>query len=159
MPPIDNNTDAQALSSLLTAKPLQQLLRGAKQQQALQRLLSEVIPESICKNITSWNIEDQKMVIKVPSASWATRLRAYQNDLLYATDRHPMLGKLNAVKITVQNVPQRKQINQNKRHTPAERPSQQAMDMVKATADNCQHHALKAALGNLLEKMQHYRKE
>ena len=160
MSPLDRtNKDAKALSGLLTAKPLQRLIRGAKQQEVLEQLLVEVIPDNIRKSITAWQLNDQQIVLSVASASWATRLRAYQNDLLYAADRHRRLGKLIAVKILVQNTPKRRKTTIRKQQEPAKKPSNQAVDFVKATAESCEHEALKGALSRLVEKMKDYQKD
>ena len=150
------NNDAKTLSGLLTARPLQRLIRGAKQQQVLEQLLREVIPDNMFKHITSWQLADQQITLSVSSASWATRIRAYQNDLLYAADRHRRLGKLLAVKITIQNTPNKKKPTSQRQHTPAKKPSNQAVSLVKATADSCEHEQLKNALGSLVKKMQGY---
>ena len=160
MPPLDRKkTDAQALSGLLSARPLKRLIRAAKQQQVLEQLLIEVIPENVMKGVSSWQIEERIMLLKASSASWATRLRAYQNDLLFAAERHPTLGKLYGVKISIQNRSQHKRSHSGKQHAPAQKPSQQAVNMVKTAADGCEHEELRVALDSLIQKMQTYRQE
>ena len=77
-------------------------MKGAKNQQALQQLIDEVIPQSIREHLTSCQIEDQQIVLAVESASWATRLRAHQSDLLFGAERYyRSFGKLAGVKVII----------------------------------------------------------
>ncbi len=152
----DFEPDAKALSGLLSSRPLSRLMKSAKHQQILEQLIEAVIPQSIRDNITSCQVEQQQMVIAVSSASWATRLRAHSNDLLYAADRGRNLGKLTSVKIILRPPKQKKRTAKKKQLPPARSPAEQSIEMVQEAANNCEHEELKCALGRLAAHMQMY---
>ena len=158
--PHDSGPDAKVLSSLLSAKPLQRLIKGAKNQQALQQLIDDVIPNNIRNNITSCQIEYQQIILAVSSSSWATRVRAHQSDLLFGAERYyRSLGRLTGVKIIIRPPSQKKPTPTKKEHNPAKTPSKQTIELMQDAASGCEHEELKCALGRLAAHMQGYSDE
>lgn len=148
--------DAKVLSGLLSSRPLNRLMKSAKHQQILQELIDAVLPQTIQNNITSCQVEQQQIIIAVSSASWATRLRAYRNDLLYAAERHRNLGQLTDVKIILRPPKQEKSVAKKKELPRAKSPAKPAIELVQDAASNCDHEELKCALSRLAANMQVY---
>jgi hypothetical protein len=158
MPPSYNSKpDAKVLASLLSARPLKRLIKGAKDQQILQQLIDDVIPKNIRDNITTCQIEYQQIILAVGSSSWATRLRAHQSDLLFGAERYyRALGKLTGVKIVIRQPAQEKPIPKKKELKPAKAPTKPAIELIQDAASSCEHEELKCALSRLAANMQVY---
>jgi hypothetical protein len=153
----DSEPDAKALANLLSSRPLQRLIEGTKHQQILEQLIQDIIPKNILDNVTSYQIDQQQLVIAVTTASWATRLRAHRNDLLYGAERHRGLGRLTDVKIILRPPNAGKSHKKAKKELPlAPPPSEQSIDLVNTVASNCDNEELKCALSRLAANMQTY---
>lgn len=149
--------DTQTLSQLLSAKPLQRLIRGTQNQQILQKLMSEVVPAHIGDNITSCQIENSLLVIGVNNASFATLLRTYRQDLLFASERHRDLGQIKDIKIIIRQRKTEPYKTKRKQHPRPISPSDQSVKLIQSTANNCKNDELKCALSRLAAHMQLYK--
>jgi hypothetical protein len=155
-PAKDFKPDAQALSKLLSARPMQRLIRGTQNQQVLEQLLTDVVPEPVYDNITSCQLDYGILTIGVSTASWATRLRAQRHDILYAAERHRSLGRLKDLKIVIRPAKAEKPKPRKKQHAPPKPLSHQTVEMVQAAAGGCENDELKCALSRLAANMQVY---
>jgi hypothetical protein len=156
----NSESDAKTLSDLLSAEPLKRLIRGANDQEILKQLITDVTPKNLFDNITSWQITHQQIVLTVTSASWATRLRAHRNDLLFGAERYfRSLGRLTDLKILVRPLQQKKPVQKKRKQIPPKTPTKAAIELVQVAALSCDNDALKSALNHLADHMQLYSRD
>jgi hypothetical protein len=148
--------DAQRLSALLKAQPLQRLMRGSQNFKALQQLIAEIIPDSIRNNITGFALDQDVLVIATHSGSFATHLRAYRSDLLYGAERYSFLGRLKDVKIIIRPVKAKTRPKRERQRALPKRTSPQTLELIETIAKNCENNVLKCALSRLAQNLQIY---
>ncbi len=119
-------------------------LKLAKHKEVLAMILS-ASPEKIQPHIKDCVINDNKLLVYVSSAAWASQLRFYSTQIIEAVNKQDTEKKINQLRIRILSP-----IQDNSQHESTKKiPSTESIDLIRKNAGAFVEGKLKTALLNL----------